>query len=141
MADAKLEKLKEQKKQIENRIRTIQTKAKSAARKAETRKKIVLGGAYLALEKRGVEITGAAIMAYIQDTAQDRDKTLFFPPLAADPTGGEQSEQPQCGRTRPLIRVQKTYPCGKGSSLSRMTSLGPVVDPRSPAPGLRLEKA
>jgi hypothetical protein len=83
MTDEKLEKLKQQKQQIENRIKAHQNRQAAATRKADTRKKIVLGGAYMALEKKGVEITRAAILDYIEQTARDSDKALFQTPVAA----------------------------------------------------------
>ena len=74
----KLDVLKQKKQQIEAQIKELQARERTKQRKLETRRKIILGGALLAVEQQqGASMTIADVLEYARQTAQkEKDKTL-----------------------------------------------------------------
>lgn len=71
------EKLLEKQAKIKARLAEIEIKEKAQRRKQETREKIIIGGAVLALEKTGQVITKDSIYKHIKEHASKRDQKLF----------------------------------------------------------------
>lgn len=81
--------LLQRKAKAESELARLRTKEKQAARKDDTRRKIVLGGALLAAMDSGV-ISHEVGRKLVSRHVADRDQKLFVgSPLAADSTGAE----------------------------------------------------
>lgn len=76
-----LEELKERKKKLEAQIRKAEATERTKKRKTETRRKIILGGALLAVEdEKGINATLDDVYLYIGKTlTRQADRVLFFP--------------------------------------------------------------
>lgn len=64
---------------LKNRIADLERKESNQKKKKDTRLKIVIGGAVLALlkEEEGHQKTLKEVLEYINRTAQEKDKDLF----------------------------------------------------------------
>lgn len=75
----KKEKLLEKKAQIDAQLKELQYKEAAQSRKEDTRRKIVLGGAFIALDNQGQEITKESVIAYVlnHEKSRESDKQLM----------------------------------------------------------------
>ena len=83
--NSKLEKLLEERKQIENRIKQIQAKKNSQKRKLDTRQKILFGVMFQGIivdNRVNEEVINSAINGYLKN---DRDRDLIKNYLASLP--------------------------------------------------------
>jgi len=77
VANTKIEKLKEQKARIEARIRDAKNREKEAARKQDTRRKVILGGVILKRLKQGL-LNEEEVNRWIkEDVTRKADLALF----------------------------------------------------------------
>ena len=75
----KLDALKQKKQQIEAQIKELQARERTKQRKLDTRRKIILGGALLAvLNEKGDQATIAEVYEYARKTAQkEKDREIL----------------------------------------------------------------
>ena len=82
MASGKIEKLQEKKDQIEAQIRELKSKEKAKLRKLETRKKIIVGGAFLAVAAKQDKFSSKDVWDYLDSTVKRKNERalLGLPP-------------------------------------------------------------
>lgn len=83
---SKLDKLREKQRQLAEQIAAINAREKTDERKADTRRKILIGGAVLASYRHG-DFTQDRLIALLDNyLTHDRDRDLFdfLPPLSED---------------------------------------------------------
>lgn len=75
----KLDELKQRKQQIEAQIKELQARERTKQRKLETRRKIILGGALLAvMNEKGDNATIAEVYDYARKTTKkEKDRSLL----------------------------------------------------------------
>lgn len=87
MSTNQLDKINEKLDQLKARKREILSRETAKKRKEDTRRKIMIGGAVLALQKRQPNFSNNDIMQYLNDTiTKTKDRELLgLPPLSSEP--------------------------------------------------------
>ena len=76
MADPSLEKARKQFEEAKARLQAVEARARTAERKRDTRRKIILGGALLDLAKNDRD-AAKMIEQIVSDLSRDRDRKSF----------------------------------------------------------------
>lgn len=119
-----LEKALEKQRKIDERVRTLQARDRAKERKADTRRKILIGGVIMARIKRGEWPEDKLRSMLDKELKENRDRVLFDLPPLAPPADGSNPEQD--GSKPPTAAPAATSPQPAAPAAPSLPSAPPV---------------